>query len=148
MEVLRELDRLDREVLAGSAQMKEWRRFVYCTNLTDLPKRKDIEAGSKGSMLGVVDHLASSRADDYSPCQVTHFPQHEFVRLLRRRATDSPFCHFMEGCRADVVETANNVTVRLTDLKTAQRQAVTAPIVDWRRRRPQCRSKRARYRTG
>jgi 2-polyprenyl-6-methoxyphenol hydroxylase-like FAD-dependent oxidoreductase len=129
MEVLRELGRLDREVLARSAQVKAWRRFVYCTNLTDLPTIEDGGAGFGGSMLGVVDHLASSRADDHSPCRVTHFPQHEFVRRLRHRAVDSPFCQFMEGCRADVRETAGNVTVGLTDLKSGQRQELLTPLL-------------------
>lgn len=129
MEILRELGRLDREVLACSAPMKEWRRFVYCTNLTDLPKIKDAKVGLRGSMIGVVDHSTPSRADDHSPCQVTHFPQHEFVRLLRHRAMDSPFCHFLEGCRADVRETAENVTVGLTDIKTTQRQELSTPLL-------------------
>ena len=129
MEVLRELDHLDREVLACSAKKEEWRRFVYCTNLAALPKISDIKAGIKGSMLGVVDHLNSNQADEYSPCQVTHFPQHEFVRLLRRRVINSPFCHFMEGCRADVFETAKQVTVELTDLHTAQRQVLSPPLL-------------------
>ena len=129
MEVLRELGRLDREVLACSAPMEEWRRFVYCTNLTDLPKINNAEAGFGGSMLGVVDHFASSRTDHHSPCQVTHFPQHEFVRLLHHRAVESPFCHFVEGCRADVRETAQKVTVGLTDLKTNQRQELSTPLL-------------------
>ncbi len=129
MEVLRELGRLDQEVMACSANKEAWRRFVYCTNLVDLPGTTDGNAGGQGSMLGVVDHFASNRTDDHSPCQVTHFPQHDFVRLLRRRARESPFCHFIEGCRADLLETANKVIVGLTDLQTKQRHMLPAPLV-------------------
>jgi 2-polyprenyl-6-methoxyphenol hydroxylase-like FAD-dependent oxidoreductase len=129
LEVLRELGRLDREVLACSTHMEAWRRSVYCTNLADLPGKTGVRPGGQGSMLGVVDHFASNRDADHSPCQVTHFPHHDFVRLLRRRAADTPFCHFIEGCRADLLETVNKAIVRLTDLQTDQRQVLPAPLV-------------------
>ena len=121
MEVFRELDRLDRTVLAESAPMNEWRRFVYCTSLYNLPDAKGAEVGATGSMLGVVDHLSNGGFETLSPCPVTHFPQHDFVRLLRRRAGSSRFCHLLEGCRTDVIETSRQTSLMLTDVRTNRR---------------------------
>lgn len=37
MEIFRGLDRLDKEVRRRSASLDEWRRFIYCTNIVELP---------------------------------------------------------------------------------------------------------------
>ena len=129
MEVFRELDRLDRAVLADSAPIDEWRRFVYCTSLYHLPDATAAKAGTKGSMIGVVDHLGDGGVEELSPGSVTHFPQHDFVRLLRRRVENSHFCHLLEGYRADAVETSAKATVVLTDVRTGQQHALSAQFV-------------------
>ncbi len=128
MEILRELDGLDQVIQSQSAPANEWRRFVYCTGLSDLSAVDDGRAGSVNSLLGVVDHFAELPVDEYSPVQVTHFPQHDFVRLLRRYIRKSPYCHFLEGWRADIYEHVHHVAIHLSDRKTGQQREVLAQI--------------------
>ena len=122
MEILRELGGLDRLIRTKSAPANEWRRFVYCTGLSDLPALDGRGADSAASLLGMVDHFADLPAEDFSPVQVTHFPQHDFVRVLRRYAQQSQFCSFEEGQRADIREDAQHVTIHLTNLQTGHQR--------------------------
>ncbi len=122
MEILRELDALDQIVRDQSAPLDEWRRFVYCTGLSDLPDRDQINPDSAGSLLGVVDHFADRPVEEHSPTQEVHFPQHVFVQLLRRKVLASKFCRLVEGQHADVRENRQHVTVMLTDGQTGRRQ--------------------------
>jgi 2-polyprenyl-6-methoxyphenol hydroxylase-like FAD-dependent oxidoreductase len=124
MEVLRELDALDQDIEAQSAPLDEWRHFVYCTDLSNLPVCDRIKPGSAGSLLGSVDHFADATVKEHSPVQVTHFPQHDLVRLLRRKVIKSKFCRFVEGQRADIREYPDYVTVNLTDCQTGRRRQV------------------------
>lgn len=124
MEILRELDALDQVIRAQSAPLDEWRRFVYCTGLSDLPHRDQINPESAGSLLGVVDHFSDRPVEEHSPTQEVHFPQHDFVQLLRRKVLASKYCRLMEGRRADVRENRQHVTVILTDCQTGRRQQV------------------------
>lgn len=124
MEILRELDRLDQVVLDRCPPLDEWRRFVYCTNLSDLPPIDGFHAGSRGSLLGVVDHFADGAKHAYSPTQVAHFPQHDFVHLLRKNARKRKYCTHLEGHRADIRETSSYVFVTLTDLRSGLRHVV------------------------
>ena len=115
LEILRELDGLDQAVLAQSAPLEQWRRFVYCTRLLDLPALGQIEPDSPGSLLGVVDHFADIPVNTHSPVRVTHFPQHDFVRLLRAHVVKSRFCRLLEGYKAAVREFSDHVTVTLNN---------------------------------
>ena len=124
MEILRELNALDQVIRAQSAPLDEWRRFVYCTGLSDLPDRDQINPESVGSLLGVVDHFADVPVEEHSPTQEAHFPQHDFVQLLRRKVLASKYCRLMEGRRADVRENRHHVTVIVTDCQTGRRQQV------------------------
>lgn len=129
MEILRELDGLDQVVRSESAPTDEWRRFVYCTGLSDLPVLDNCGSDSTGSLLGMVDHFADPPAAEYSPSQVTHFPQHDFVRLLRRHVLKSKFCRFVEGCRADVREHPQHVSVRLSDRQRNRQRKIQSQFV-------------------
>jgi 2-polyprenyl-6-methoxyphenol hydroxylase-like FAD-dependent oxidoreductase len=122
MEILRELNALDQIIRAQSAPLDKWRRFVYCTGLSDLPDRVQINPNSADSLLGVVDHFAEEPVEEYSPSQEVHFPQHAFVKLLRRKVLASKFCRLVEGRHADVRENRDHVTVMITDGQTGRRQ--------------------------
>ena len=122
MEILRELNALDQIVRDQSAPLDEWRRFVYCTGLSDLPDRDQINPDLTGSLLGVVDHFADRPVEEHSPTQEVHFPQHDFVQLLRQKVLASKFCCLIEGRHADVRENRHHVTVTLTDCQTGRRQ--------------------------
>ena len=124
MEILRELNALDQIVRDQSAPLDEWRRFVYCTGLSDLPDLDQINPGSAGYLLGVVDHFAEERIEEHSPTQEVHFPQHDFVNLLGREVLASKFCRLVEGRHADVRENRHKVTVMLTDGQTGRRQQI------------------------
>ena len=76
----------------------------------------------KGLLLGVVDHFADGPVKEYSPTQEVHFPQHDFVQLLRRKVLASKFCYLIEGRHADVREIRREVTALLTDNQTGRRQ--------------------------
>lgn len=130
MEVLRELDDLNLVVRSQSAPADDWRRFVYCTNLSELPSIDRIKSSSESSLLGVVDHFDDVTVDDErSPDQVAHFPQPDFVRLLRANALKSKFCHFLEGRQADVREYPDNVKVILTNRRTNRCRETRARFV-------------------
>jgi 2-polyprenyl-6-methoxyphenol hydroxylase-like FAD-dependent oxidoreductase len=129
MEILRELNMLNQAVYARSAPSEEWRRFVYCTGLANLPTVDDIPPASTDSILGVVDHFADAQHLEISPERVTHFPQHDFVRLLRSAALKSNFCHAVEGHRASIQEYPDRVAVTLTDSRTGRRQQIRARYV-------------------
>lgn len=77
MEVLRELDALDQVIQAQIAPLDEWRRFVYCTGLSDLLARHQIRPDSAGSLLGVVDHFVNVPVDEHIPAQVAYFSFHQ-----------------------------------------------------------------------
>jgi 2-polyprenyl-6-methoxyphenol hydroxylase-like FAD-dependent oxidoreductase len=122
MEILRELNGLDQVIRDQCAPLDEWRRFVYCTGLLDLPDRRRINPESADALLGVVDHFADAPVEEHSPTQEAHFPQHDFVQLLRREVLASKFCRLVEGWHADVRENRHRVTVTLTDGQTGRRQ--------------------------
>lgn len=48
MEILRELDMLNQAVYTQSAPVEDWRRFVYCTGLADLPTVDHVQPASTG----------------------------------------------------------------------------------------------------
>jgi 2-polyprenyl-6-methoxyphenol hydroxylase-like FAD-dependent oxidoreductase len=129
MEIFRELNRLDRDIYDRSAPADEWRRFVYCTGLADLPALNHIESASAGSLLGVVDHFADFQDNIHSPGQVTHFPQHDFVRLLRKAALKRPFCHSMEGFRAKIQEDRQRLAVMLIEARSGRCQQIETQYV-------------------
>ena len=124
MEILRELHGLDREIRDQSAPLDEWRRFVYCTGLSDLPDLDQMKADTANSLLGVVDHFADGPIEDHSPAQEVHFPQHDFVQVLRKKVLANQFCRLIEGRHAEVREDRDRVTVFLTDRKTDRCQQV------------------------
>ena len=78
MEILRELNALDQIVRDQSAPLDEWRRFVYCTGLSDLPDRDQSNPDLTGSLLGVVDHFADRPVEEHSPTQEVQFPPARF----------------------------------------------------------------------
>jgi hypothetical protein len=129
MEILRELNGLDQIIHSESASPEEWRRFVYCTVLSNLPALNQISLNTTGALLGVVDHFADIPVDEHSPTQVAHFPQHDFVRLLRREVLKSKYCRFVVGHHADVREKPQHVTVQLTDYQTGRIQQVQTKFV-------------------
>jgi len=129
MEILRELNGLDQIIHAESAPPEEWRRFVYCTGLSDLPALDQLSSNTTGALLGVVDHMADVPADKDSPTQVAHFPQHDFVRLLRREVLKSQYCHFVAGHHAEVREKPQFVTVTIADCQTGRTQQVKTSFV-------------------
>ncbi|MBT8365785.1 MAG: FAD-dependent monooxygenase [Deltaproteobacteria bacterium] len=129
MEILRELNALDQIIHAHSAPTDEWRRFVYCTGLSDLPALDQIKSNTKNALLGVVDHFADIPLDEHSPSCVTHFPQHDFVRLLRREVLKSKFCRFVEGHHAIVREEPHHVTVTLSECQTGGIQYIQTQFV-------------------
>jgi hypothetical protein len=139
MEILRELDMLNQAVYTLSAPVEEWRRFVYCTGLANLPTVDHVQPASTDSVLGVVDHFADGQHLEMSPERVTHFPQHDFVRLLRSAALKSNVCHAVEGHRASIQEYPDRVAVMLTNSRTGRRQQIewlkfNSPIARRRRR--------------
>jgi 2-polyprenyl-6-methoxyphenol hydroxylase-like FAD-dependent oxidoreductase len=97
--------------------------------MVNLPDAKGANVGATGSMLGVVDHLSNGGVETLSPCPVTHFPQHDFVRLLRRRAKNSRFCYLLKGCHAEVIETSPTMSLMLTDVRTDRRHVQSALFV-------------------
>ena len=124
MEILRELNGLDQIIHAESASPDEWRRFVYCTGLSNLPACDQISLNTTGALLGIVDHFADIPVGEHSPTRVAHFPQHDFVRLLRREVLKSKYCCFVAGHHADIRENPQHVTVTLTDCQTGRIQQV------------------------
>ena len=129
MEILRELNGLDQIIHAKSASPDEWRRFVYCTGLSNLPALDQISFNTTSALLGMVDHYADIPVDEHSPTQVAHFPQHDFVRLLRSEVLKSKYCRFVAGYYADVQEQPQRVTVTLTDCQTGRIQQVQTKFV-------------------
>jgi 2-polyprenyl-6-methoxyphenol hydroxylase-like FAD-dependent oxidoreductase len=129
MEVLRELGGLDETVRAKSPPLDDWRRFIYCTGLADLPALDQAGTDSTGSLLGMVDHFDGVADPDVSPAQVTHFAQHDFVRLLRERVRQSRFCSCLEGRRAEIREYPKFVAVKLRDHQTGRQREVKARFV-------------------
>ncbi len=129
MEILRELNGLDQIIHAESASPDEWRHFVYCTGLSNLPALDQINSNTTGALLGVVDYFADIPVDEHSPTRVAHFPQHDFVRLLRREVLKSKYCRFVAGHHASVREKPQHVTVTLTDCQTGRLQQVQTQFV-------------------
>ncbi len=129
MEIFRELDDLSQGIYAQSAPTDEWRRFVYCTGLADLPALQHIESTSVSPLLGMVDHLIDGQENGNSPERVAHFPQHDFVRLLRKTALQKPFCSAMEGFRAEIQEDRNRIAVMLSDCRSGRRQQIGTQYV-------------------
>ncbi|MGD8990515.1 MAG: FAD-dependent monooxygenase, partial [Desulfobacterales bacterium] len=121
MEILRELDGLDQAIYDHSAPVEQWRRFVYCTGLADLPTLNFSKQKWTGSLLGMVDHFADVRDEPFSPARVMHFPQHDFVCLLRKAALKSRFCKPLEGYRAEIKEHRSHVRILLTDDRNGRR---------------------------
>ena len=129
MEVLRDLDGLDALVRANSTPLAHWQRFVYCTNIIDLPPYGQREKYPSGSLLGTVDHFPDGPDLTHSPVWAAHLPQHEFVDLLRERARSSKFCFMLEGQSAAVKEHADRVDVLLTHTETGDQQHESARFV-------------------
>ncbi len=124
MEILREIGTLDQTVYARSAPAEEWRRFVYCTSLANLPDLDHGHEKLRGSLLGVVDHFADIRDEEYSPGRVVHFPQHDLIHLLRQAAFKSRFCTLLDGYRAEIEEQHAHVDVFLTNVGNGRRRHV------------------------
>ena len=129
MEILREIGRLDQTVYMQSAPPDEWRRFVYCTSLADLPALGHSQQKLSGSLLGVVDHFANAPDVEYSPGRVVHFPQHDLVRLLRKAALNSRFCTLVEGYRAEIEEQHAHVDVFVSGNRNSRRRHVKTQYV-------------------
>ncbi len=130
MEILRELGGLDQTVQNRSAPMGEWRRFVYCTRLAGLPATLRKNEKTTGSLLGAVDHFADiPKNDGHSPVQVTHFPQHNFMHLLYRKAVEKTYCHFVVGHQANVRDYPYGATIILTNCQTGQRHEIQTQFV-------------------
>ena len=126
MEIFRELNGLEKEVRRLSAPLDEWRRYVYCTNMTDLPGEADSGDSRKSSLLGAVDHFADGPDHHISPTWECNLPQHDLELLLRKAAIRSPYCHLLEGRRAAVSESDHGVALTLTDVRTGQNEVITS----------------------
>lgn len=129
MEILRELDGLDEQVRINSTPLAHWQRFVYCTNLVDLPPYGRPEKEPTGSLLGMVDHFPAGPDHTISPVWAAHLPQHDFVDLLRERCQKSKSCMMLDGQTAAVEEHADRVDVLLTHIETGDQQHESARFV-------------------
>ena len=126
MEIFRELNGLERDIRRLSAPLDDWRRYVYCTSVTDLPGAADSGVPRSNSLLGAVDHFADGPDHRISPTWECNLPQHDLERLLRKAAIQSPFCRLIEGRRAAVTESGHAVALTLTDVSTGQNEIITS----------------------
>ena len=124
MEIFRELNGLEKEVRRLSAPLEEWRRYIYCTNMTDLPGASGSGDSRSSSLLGAVDHFADGPDHSISPTWECNLPQHDLEHLLRKTAVQSPFCRLIEGRRAAVTESDHGVALTLTDVRTGQNDVI------------------------
>ena len=125
MEVFRGLNGLEREIRRRGAPLDEWRRYVYCTNVADLPEKIGGSDSRRSSLLGAVDHFADGPDHRISPTWECNLPQNELEQLLRRAAIKSSFCRSLEGRHAAVAESEHGVEVTLTDVRTGQSETKT-----------------------
>ena len=102
MKIFSEPDRLDGEMRSRTTSLDEWRRFVYCANIVELPVRGQQQQGDSRSLLVEVEHFPHGPGRQHSPTWICHFPQHSLLRLLRDRALKQDFCTLLEGHRASV----------------------------------------------
>ena len=120
MEVFRELNGLEREIRRRGAPLDEWRRYVYCTNVVDLPEKTDGSDSRGSSLLGAVDHFANGPDHRISPTWECNLPQNELEQILRQAVIQSPFSQLLEGRHAAVAESEHGVELTLTDVRTGQ----------------------------
>jgi len=124
MEIFRELNGLEKEVRRLSAPLEEWRRYIYCTNMTDIPGAAGSGDSRSSSLLGAVDHFVDGPDHRISPTWECNLPQHDLEHLLRKAAVQSPFCRLIEGRRAAVTESDHAVALMLTDVRTGQKEVI------------------------
>ena len=124
MEVFRELNGMEREIRRQGAPLDEWRRYVYCTNLADLPHEDDGGGSRHNSLLGSVDHFVDGPNHRISPTWECNLPQHNLERLLREAAIQSSFCRLLEGRHAAVSESERGVVVTLTEVRTGKNELI------------------------
>ncbi|MEN8689868.1 MAG: FAD-dependent monooxygenase [Desulfobacterales bacterium] len=126
MEIFRELNGLERDIRRLSAPLDDWRRYVYCTNIADLPGAADSGDSRSSFLLGTVDHFADGPDHRISPTRECNLPQHDLERLLRKAVVQSPFCRLIEGRRAAVTESDHGVALTLTDVRTGQKEVIAS----------------------
>ncbi|MGW8187757.1 MAG: FAD-dependent monooxygenase, partial [Desulfobacterales bacterium] len=126
MEIFRELNGLENDIRHLSAPLDEWRRYVYCTSMTDLPGTSDGGVSRSNSLLGAVDHFADGPDHRISPTWECNLPQYDLERLLYKAAVRSPLCRLIEGRRAAVTESDLGVELTLTDVRTGQHEVITS----------------------
>ena len=124
MEILRGLGGLDRTLHRHKAPLEHWRRFIYCTDLVNLPAGDQPDSSHRSSLLGVVDHFPDGPDRSSSPTWACHYPQHEFERLLRQANAKNEFCQLISGHRASLHESETELAIRLTEVATG-RQSLT-----------------------
>ena len=120
MEIYRELGMLARRIQNLSAPLDEWRRYIYCTNITDLPDSPEIIGSHQTSLLGAVDHFTEKGDSPISPSSECNIPQHDLEKMLVDAAKQSPFCCILEGQRAAVVESSGEANLTITNIQTNQ----------------------------
>ncbi|MGD8676263.1 MAG: FAD-dependent monooxygenase [Desulfobacterales bacterium] len=129
MEIFRELNGLEKEIRRLSAPLDEWRRYVYCTTMTALPGEADSGDPRSSSLLGTVDHFANGPDHRISPTWECNLPQHDLEHLLRKTASQSPFCRLMEGRRAALAESDSFVALTLTNVRTGKEEGIASRFV-------------------
>ena len=127
MEIFRELNGLERDIRRMSAPLNDWRRYVYCTSMADLPGAADSGVPRSNSLLGAVDHFADGPDHRISPTWECNLPQHELEHLLHKAAIQSPFCRLIEGRRAAVMESGHGVELTLTNALSTARPRIGLP---------------------
>eukprot|EP00916_Digyalum_oweni_P024354 GHVL01040258.1.p1 GENE.GHVL01040258.1~~GHVL01040258.1.p1 ORF type:complete len:554 (+),score=97.21 GHVL01040258.1:85-1746(+) len=83
MEIFRQCSNLDKKILKKTAPIKNWRKFIYCTSLSEEP-------------IGVRDHFIDYKTDDchydngyLSPSKCTHLPQNRLCQILSNKAKNN-----------------------------------------------------------
>ena len=90
MEVFRGMAGLSSDVEAAMPPLRQWRNFIYCTELNG------------GTLLGIVDHFkgqTSPLVPYYSPEPVAHLAQHKLLPMLAQRAAAAPGVDLRMGHR-------------------------------------------------
>jgi 2-polyprenyl-6-methoxyphenol hydroxylase-like FAD-dependent oxidoreductase len=114
MEIFREFDGLEQKIRAESAPLDEWRRYIYCKNIVDLPQSCNDKEPVVGSLLGVRDHFPAGPDRTLSPVWECNLPQNQLERLLREAVGTSHYCRFLEGRRvAEIRERGDGVQLKI-----------------------------------
>lgn len=111
MEILRELNNLDQEVMALSPNPNLWSRFVYCSNLLKITPNR----GSNSGLIAVDDHTESMQTQAFTPTKMAHFSQNRFTKLLHSRLDQGKTCHLLMGHTASITENPSHAAVTLKD---------------------------------